>query len=85
MNCNATIYKYIWIGVTALGGCNSIHPVQSFCLKDSFFLFFTVGASQQGIGLSESLSPADDLNVIKEKFYSEIMYAKVFDTLKIVC
>ena len=23
------LYKYIWIGVTALGGCNSIHRVQS--------------------------------------------------------
>jgi hypothetical protein len=32
-------YKYYWIGVRALGGCNSIHRVQSFCLKDSFFCF----------------------------------------------
>ena len=28
------------------------------------------------------LSPADVISVIKEKFYSEIMYAKVFDTQK---
>jgi hypothetical protein len=34
---------------------------------------------------SESLSPADVISVIKENFYSEIMYAKFFITLKIVC
>jgi hypothetical protein len=31
------------------------------------------------------LSPANAISVIKEKFYSEIMYAKVFNTLKISC
>jgi hypothetical protein len=31
------------------------------------------------------LSPADVISVIKENVYSEIMYAKVFKTLKIVC
>jgi hypothetical protein len=31
------------------------------------------------------LSPADVIYVIKEKFYSQIMYAKFFITLKIVC
>ena len=59
--------------------------MQSFRQNDSFFCFLKERSSQQGIGLSESLSPADDLNVIKENFYSEIMYAKVFDTLKFVC